>query len=228
MPGALVCGGGFGVRGGMTDADKPAAEAEPPVAAATPAGASQLLVDLGPIAVFAVAYNVLNKIRPNEAIFIATGIFIAVTLAAIAYSWWRSRKLPPVLIVTGILVTTFGGLTLILHDENFIKIKPTIAYLFYATSIFGALAFGQNIWKLLFQHVFTLPDRIWRILAWRWGAFFVFLAILNEVIRRTQDTGFWANSKVFIFFPLTLGFALLHAPMTLKYMGKTDESAPEA
>lgn len=213
----------------MSELEKPAErETESPAAAATPAGANQLLVDLGPIAVFVVAYNVLNRIRPDDAIFIATGIFIAATLAAIAYSWWRTRKVPPVLIVTGVLVTAFGGLTILLHDENFMKIKPTFVYLFYASAILGALAFGRNIWKLLFQHVFILPDRIWHILAWRWGAFFVFMAVLNEVIRRTQDTDFWVNSRLLIFFPLTLGFALLHAPMTLKYMGKTDERAPEA
>lgn len=213
----------------MSDPEKPSepAQDEAPAAAATPAGASQLLVDLGPIAVFVVAYNVLNRVRPDDAIFIATGVFIAATLAAIAFSWWRTRKVPPVLIVTGVLVTAFGGLTILLHDENFMKIKPTFVYLFYAASVLGALAFGRNIWKMLFQHAFILPDRIWHILAWRWGAFFLVLALLNEVIRRTQDTDFWVNSRLLIFFPLTLGFALLHAPMTLKYMGKTDESAPE-
>jgi intracellular septation protein len=207
--------------------DQPASpEDNPPAAkAAEQPAMSQLLVDLGPVAIFVVVYNVLNKTRPDDAIYIATGVFIAATLAAIAWCKWKRGKIPPVLIVTGILVTVFGGLTMALHDENFLKLKPTIVYLFYAAAIFGSLLFKQNIWKLLFQHVFVLPDRIWTILAVRWGLLFVALAIANEYIRHTQSTEFWVNARLMIFFPAILLFALANAPLTLKHAPK-DDAAP--
>lgn len=184
----------------------------------TAKGGGQLLVDLGPVIAFVLVYNVLNRTRPDEAIFIATGVFIAATLAAIAYSWVRTRKIPPVLIVTGVLVTAFGGLTLLLRDETFMKVKPTVVYLFYAAAIFGSMLIGQNVWKLLFRHAFSVPDRVWNVLAVRWGLFFMFMAGLNEVIRHTQSTEFWVNSRFFLVFPLILGFALLNAPLMMKHM----------
>lgn len=76
------------------------------------------------------------------------------------------------------------------------KIKPTVVYLFYSAAIFGSMAFGRNIWKLLFEHAFTLPDRVWRILAIRWGLFFIAMAGLNETIRLTQPTEAWVNSRL--------------------------------
>ncbi|MET0183222.1 MAG: inner membrane-spanning protein YciB [Caulobacterales bacterium] len=188
-------------------------------------GGSQLLVDLGPILVFVITYNVLNRTRPDDAIFIATGVFIAATLAAIAYSWWRNKFVPPVLIVTGVLVTAFGGLTIALHNDSFMKIKPTVVYLFYSTAIFGSMLVGQNIWKLLFGHAFSLPDKVWQTLAVRWGLFFVFMAGLNEFIWRTQSTDFWVNSRFFLVFPLIFGFAMLNAPLMMKHMKDEDENS---
>lgn len=193
----------------------------------TAKGGGQLLVDLGPVIVFVVVYNVLNRTRPDDAIYIATGVFIAATLAAIAYSWLRTRHIPPVLIVTGVLVTIFGGLSIAFHDETFVKIKPTVVYLFYAGAILGSMLIGQNIWKLLFRHAFSLPDKIWNILAVRWGLFFVFMAGVNEYIRATQSTEFWVNSRFFIVFPLILGFGLLNAPLMMKHIRDPDaEEAP--
>ncbi len=195
----------------------------------TARGGGQLLVDLGPVIVFVVTYNVLNRTRPDDAIFIATGVFIAATLAAIAYSWFRTKHIPPVLLVTGVLVTAFGGLSIALHDETFMKIKPTVVYLFYAAAILGSMLIGQNVWKLLFRHAFTVPDKVWNILAVRWGLFFVFMAGLNEYIRHTQSTDFWVNSRFFLVFPLILGFALLNAPLMMKHMKDPDEEpAPPA
>lgn len=190
--------------------------------AAAMTGLSQLAVDLGPLIVFVVAYNVLNRMQTENAIYISTGIFIVATLVAILYSWIKTRFIPPILIVTGVLITVFGGLTIYLHDETFVKLKPTIMNGFYALAIFGSLLFGQNVWKLLLQHTFVLPDKVWRTLAIRWGFFFIFLAVLNEIIRHYADTDFWVNSRLMITFPLTIAFAALNAPLTLKYAGKTE------
>ncbi|MGE0045828.1 MAG: inner membrane-spanning protein YciB [Hyphomonadaceae bacterium] len=184
----------------------------------------QLLVDLGPIILFVLSFNVLQRVRPDDAIYWATGIFIAATLAAIAYSWLRTRRVPPVLIVTGVLVTAFGGLTIALHDQTFIQIKPTFVYLFYAAAIFFSLLIRRNIWKLLLRHAFALPDRVWNILAIRWGLFFIFMAGVNEAIRLTQTFEFWVNSRLFIVYPLLIGFALLNLPITMKHIGQSGES----
>lgn len=185
-------------------------------------GISQLAIDLGPLVVFVIVYNVLNRMHAENAIYISTAVFIVATLLAIAYSWFKTRHIPPILIVTGVLITVFGGLTIYLHDESFLKLKPTIMNGFYAVAIFGSLLFGQNVWKLLLQHTFVLPDKVWRILAIRWGLFFIFLAVLNEIIRHNADTAFWVNSRLMITFPLTIAFAALNAPLTLKHAGRTE------
>jgi intracellular septation protein len=195
-----------------------------------PAGVNQLLIDLGPVAVFVVAFNVLQRIPSlkDNAVYLATGIFIATTLAAIAYCRIKLGRVPPVLIVTGVLVTAFGGLTLLLHDDNYIKIKPTMVYLFYAAAIFISVLIRQNVWKLLFRHVFHLPDRIWTVLALRWACFFLFLSILNEVLRHTQSTEAWVNSRIIVVMPLIFGFALLNTPLVLKHnVERADESADQ-
>jgi intracellular septation protein len=188
----------------------------------TARGAGQILLDLGPIIAFVAAFNIINRSDPDNAIYIATAVFMAATAIAAFAAWVRTRKVPPVLIVTLILVIAFGGLTLALRDETLIKLKPTFVYLFYAAAIFGAMAFGQNIWKLLFSHAFTLPDRVWKTLAIRWGLFFVGMAGVNEAIRLTQTTEFWVNSRLFIGFPLVALFMLLNLPITLKNVGKTE------
>ncbi|MES1157295.1 MAG: inner membrane-spanning protein YciB [Alphaproteobacteria bacterium] len=196
--------------------DKSAEPPSPPL--------SQLLIDLGPVAIFVIAFNVLQKSHPDSAVYIATGLFIVATLAAIVYCKLKRGKIPPVLIVTGVLVVIFGGLTLVLHDRTFIQLKPTVLYGFYAAAIGVSVLLRQNIWKLFFGHVFVLPERIWTILALRWAGFFVFMALLNEYIRHTQSMEFWVNSRIFISFPLIFLFAAINAPITLKYSGQTSEA----
>lgn len=207
----------------MSETDDKSAAAQNTAAQNTAKGAGQLMVDLGPILVFVISYNVLNRIYPGEAVYYATGLFIAATAIAIFYAWKKLGRIPPVLVVTGVLVVAFGGLTLALHDPAFIKLKPTVVYLFYAAAIFGSLLAGQNIWKLLFRHAFSLPDRIWTILAVRWGLFFVFMAVVNEIIRRTQSTDFWVNSRLFLVFPLILLFGLANTPITLKHIQEEEK-----
>ncbi len=193
-----------------------------------PGAANQLLIDLGPIVTYVVAFNVLQRIEAfkDNAVYIATGVFIAATLAAIAYCKVKQGRIPPVLIVTGIIVVAFGGLTIALHDPTFVQIKPTFTYLFYVSAILFSLLIGQNVWKLLFGHAFDLPDRIWTILALRWSAFFALQAALNEIIRNTQSFEFWLNSRPFIVFPLTILFAVLNTPIVLKHQREAE--APPA
>ena len=179
----------------------------------------QLMVDLGPVVLFVAAYNIFLRIAglKDNAIYLATGIFIVATLAAIAWCLFKRGKVAPVLIVTGVIVTLFGGMTILFHDENFVKLRPTFANFFYAAAIAGALLFRQNIWKLLFGHVFTLPDRIWNILAWRWAAFFFAMGFLAEFIRRTMTTSDWMSWHFPILYVPTVLFAIANTPLVLKH-----------
>jgi intracellular septation protein len=205
---------------------------EPAPAPARPTGASQLLIDLGPVALFVVSSNLLNRFPAthDNAIFIATAIFIVATLAAFAYCRWKIGRVPPVLIIVGLLVVAFGGLTLLLHDENFIKLRPTVANVFYAGGILLSLLVRQNVMKLVFGHVFTLSERIWTILALRWAGFFMVMAVAAEYIRRTLSTEDWVNFHFPILYIPTIVFALANAPFILKHNieQKPAEAAPGA
>jgi intracellular septation protein len=177
---------------------------------------AKLAVEMGPIAIFMITYNLANRFAKDQAIFIATGVFMVVTLLAIGYSWFKERRLPPMLAVTAVIVTIFGGLTLYFHDALFIKLKPTIINSLWASAIFGGLLFGQNVWKMLFGSVFALTDQTWTKIAVRWGLFFVFLALLNEFIWRNFSESFWANFKFWGVMPITIVFALLQMPLMAK------------
>ena len=203
---------------------------EPALPARSTTSPQQLLTDLGPTALFVVAYNLLQRVPAykDNSVYIATGIFIVTTLLAIAYSRWKTGRIPPVLIVTGVIVTAFGALTIALHDENFIKLRPTIADIFYAIVIAGSVATKQNVWKLMFQHVFTLPDRIWNVLALRWAGLFFCLGIVNEILRRTLTTSGWVTWHFPILYGATLLFALANVPLVLKHTPPDEPPSPPA
>jgi intracellular septation protein len=192
------------------------------------ASANQLMIDLGPTVLFVAAYNILLRLPATHenAVYIATSLFIIATLAAIAWSRAKLGRIPPVLIVTGVIVTAFGGLTIALHDATFVKLKPTIANLFYAVAITGSVIFGQNVWKLLFGHIFTLPDRIWNVLALRWAAFFFAMAIVNEVIRNTMSTTDWVTWHFPILYVPTLLFAIANTPLVMKHQPPEESAEP--
>jgi len=197
-------------------------------------GAGQLWIDLGPILVFVITYNVLYRIEATkaQAIYVATGVFIMAVLAAIAWCKLQRGKIPPILIVTGVLVTAFGGLTILLRDPSIIQIKFTFTFLFYASAILISLAIGQNVWKLFFRHLFNLPDRIWNVLALRWAAFYVVVAILNEVLRyyfneANGNFDTWVNLRTLLTYPAFIAFAAANTPIVLKHH-RDDEPEPAA
>ena len=210
----------------ITDVQPAPARAAPP---AKSGGGAQIAVDFGPVAIFMIAYNLAHRgANPDQAIFIATGVFMAATLAAFVYAMFVQKRVPPMLIVTAVVVSIFGGLTIWLHNPVFIKIKPTIINLLFATAIFGGLAVKQNVWKILFEGTFELPERIWTILAVRYGLFFIFLAGLNEFIWRSFSESFWANFKFLGVMPITLAFVALNIPLVMKHMSHDETGADGA
>src|SRR5262252_5843071 len=150
----------------------------------------KLATELGPLLVFFGA-NALYHL------FVATAAFMVAIVVAIIASYVVTRHVPLMALVTGAIVLVFGTLTLVLHDETFIKVKPTIIYGLFAATLGGWLLFGRSFIAVMFDQMFNLTPHGWRILTFRWALFFVGMAILNEAIWRTQSTDFWVNFKVF-------------------------------
>ena len=170
----------------------------------------KLAFDLGPLALFFFANS-------RYGIFVATGTFMVAVLAALAASYVLTRHLPIMPVVTAIIVLVFGGLTLILHNDLFIKIKPTIIYVLFGAVLIGGLLFGKSFLGVVFDSLFHLTEEGWRKLTLRWALFFFVLAVLNEVVWRSTSTDVWVNFKVFGVVPLTLVFGALQYPLLKRY-----------
>ena len=170
----------------------------------------KLATELGPLIVFFVANAKFN-------LFVATGAFMVAIVAAMIASYVVVRHVPMMAIVTAVIVLVFGTLTLVLHDETFIKVKPTIVYGLFAAVLGGGLLFGRSFIAIMFDQMFNLTHAGWRILTMRWAVFFVAMAVLNEIIWRTQSTDFWVAFKAFGVIPLTMGFAITQMPLIKRY-----------
>ena len=161
----------------------------------------KFLVELGPLVVF-----FLTNARAG--IFWGTGLFIVATLISLVASRILFGRVPVMPLVSAVVVVVFGGLTLYLQDELFIKLKPTIVNSIFAAVLFGGLALGKSLLRYLFGDVFALTEEGWRKLTFRWACFFVFLALLNEVAWRFLTTDQWVSFKVFAIMPITMVFAI--------------------
>ena len=150
-------------------------------------------------------------------IFIATGLFMAATAIALSVSWVLTRTLPMMPLVSGVIVFVFGGLTLWLQDATFIKMKPTIVNSLFAAVLLGGLAFGKSLLGYVFDSAFRLDAEGWRKLTFRWGLFFVFLAVLNEVVWRNFSEDTWVAFKVWGTMPITVAFTLAQMPLIVRH-----------
>jgi intracellular septation protein len=191
----------------------------------------KLVLDLGPLLIFFLANSrpalflpLVSPILPVEVasgeragIFVATAVFMVAIVIALAVSYALTRHLPMMPLITAVIVLVFGSLTLVLHDELFIKLKPTIIYLLFGGTLLVGLAFGKSLLGVVFDSVFDLTEEGWRRLTLRWALFFFALAILNEIVWRTQSTDVWVSFKVFGVVPLTFLFGALQYPLLKKY-----------
>jgi intracellular septation protein len=170
----------------------------------------KLALDLGPLVLFFVA-------NARYGIFTATAVFMAAVLAALLVSYVMTRRLPIMPVVTAVVVVVFGGLTLILHDATFIKVKPTIIYGLFGAILMGGLVFNKSLLGIVFDSLFHLSDEGWRKLTLRWAIFFFALAVLNEIVWRNVSTDTWVTFKVFGVVPLTILFGALQVPLLKRY-----------
>ena len=172
--------------------------------------ALKLALELGPLLVFFVANAHWN-------VFVGTAAFMVAVVVALVVSYSLTRSVPMMALLSTVVVIVFGGLTLVLHDAMFIKLKPTIIYTLFGTILLAGLAVGRPLLTIVFHEVFELTPEGWRKLTIRWALFFLAMAVLNEIVWRTQSTDFWVTFKAFGVLPLTALFAALQYPLVTRH-----------
>ncbi|GLQ16807.1 septation protein A [Maritalea porphyrae] len=192
----------------------------------------KLALELGPLVLFffvnargkdfLAGFPILETWFGPQPIIFATAVFMLAMSISLLLSWLLLKRVAVMPLVTGVVVLVFGGLTLWLQDDTFIKLKPTIVNMLFGSVLLGGLLFGQSLLKYVFGDVYKLKAEGWRILTWRWTIFFFVLAAINEIVWRNFSTDFWVAFKVWGIMPLTLVFSFaLVVPILTKY-------APEA
>ena len=170
----------------------------------------KILIDIGPLAVFFIFYTRSGLQASILPLMIATVI-------AVLFSYILEKKIPIMPTVGAGIVLIFGGLTIYFDNEVFIKMKPTIINLVFAVILYGGMLIKKTLLKILLGAALKLEDEGWRILTYRWIGFFIALAILNEIVWRTQSTDIWVNFKVFAILPITFIFTMTQFPLIKKY-----------
>jgi intracellular septation protein len=168
-------------------------------------------IDYGPVAIFFLVYLKWDLIT-------ATGALMAATVLALGVSLIVAKRVPTMPLITAVIVGIFGGLTLWLQDERFIKMKPTIVEAMFSIVLFAGLAFRKPLLKPLMEAAWPMDDEGWTKLTWRFAWFFAAMAVLNEIVWRNLSTEIWVSFKVFGLMILTLAFAVFQAPLMRRHM----------
>jgi intracellular septation protein len=171
---------------------------------------TRLALDLGPLVLFFAGFEFFG-------IYVATGVFMAAILVSLGLGYLHYKRISPMPVFTAVLVLVFGGLTLYLHNDVFIKVKLTVLYAFFGLTLIGGLAFKRLFIKYVFGQALELTEEGWRKLTWRWGFFFLALAVANEIIWRNYPTNIWVDFKVWVIIPLIFLFGLIQAPLVMKH-----------
>lgn len=183
----------------------------------------KMLLEIGPLAVFFITYRVADG-----DLMAATAFFIVAVLASLAVSFALTRRVPRMMMVTAVVVLVFGGLTLWLNDATFIKMKPTVIYGLFALGLAIGILRGQNYLKLLLEESMQVDEEGWHSMTVRWTGFFLAMAIVNELVWRTQSEETWVNIKTFAYLPAALLFGAAQIPLIRRHwiMEKSEETAP--
>ena len=172
----------------------------------------KFLFDLFPVVLFFVAFKLFD-------IYTATAVAIAASVAQIGWLKWKRRKVDTMMWVTLVIIVVFGGATLVLHDETFIKWKPTVLYWLFGAVIGGAqLVFRKNLIRAMLAEQVRLPEPVWTRLNWSWAAFFVFMGAANLYVAFSFSTDTWVNFKLFGGMGLMLLFVVLQAAFLARHM----------
>ncbi len=206
----------------MSEQVKPAAEQVNPLL--------KLGLEFGPLAIFFFANSYGDRwfgVATDQRIFVATGVFMVASLISLALSKILLNHLPRMAVINAVVVTVFGGLTLALNDELFIKLKPTIVNSLFGCVLLGGLAMGRPLLPYVLDSVMSLTAEGWKKRTFRWGLFFFVLAAINEIVWRNFSTDFWVGFKVWGIMPITIAFALSQTPLILKYEVKDEKAGPK-
>ena len=161
---------------------------------------------------------------PNAGLFTATLVLMAAVIVALAVSIWQTRRLPMIPLLTAALVLVFGALTLYLQDATFIKMKPTVLYACFGVALIGGLIMDKPVLPIVFDNALALTERGWRLLTWRWGALFFVLAILNEIVWRTQSNDVWVAFKFPGIFILIFAFSIAQVALVNRHQLPEEEA----
>ncbi|MBL4854546.1 MAG: septation protein IspZ [Robiginitomaculum sp.] len=198
--------------------------------------------DFGPVIAYVLVFNIARKMIDKTAefnllgmsvpgedapLYIGTIVFAVAIITAVIYSKIKTGKVSVMLWVTAIIVLGTAAITLGLKSPTVFKMKPTAINLLFGITILGSLAIGKNVFRQLFANIYTLPDKVWRVFAFRWGLFFLFLAGVNEFIWRNFSVDFWSNFKLVGVLPITFLFILLNMPLLMKHMPDMGAKPPK-
>ena len=191
-----------------------------------PAGLARLAIDIGPLLVFFLV-NFFAPVPGAIKIFVATGAFMAAMVAALIFAAIRYRYVSPLLLFSAVMVVVLGGLTIWLHNETFIKIKPTIYYTLVAGLLAFGLATGRPLLKAVLGSTYPgLDEEGWKKLTRNWAIFFAVMAVVNEGVWRNSTTDFWIAFKLWGAIPATLLFAIANVPMLMRHGLNTEQAKP--
>lgn len=185
----------------------------------------KMALEMGPLLVFFFAnlrgewlvekFPLLSEL--GGPLLVATGLFMAATVISLVVSKIVFHHLPVMPLVSGVIVLIFGSLSIWLQDDTFIKMKPTIVNTLFGLTLLAGLFFGKSLLGYVFNAAFQLDAAGWRKLTFRWGMFFLFLAVLNEVVWRNFSDDFWVNFKVWATMPITILFTLAQMPLIMRH-----------
>jgi len=173
----------------------------------------KFLSDFGPLLIFFVVYY-----KSGKNLVVAIPPLILATLIAVIVIYIVEKKIPYIPLIGAFLISLFGGLTIFFKNPIFIYLKPTVINIIFAISLLvGKVFLNKNLLKIFFKNSLSLEEEGWNKLVYRWIAFFVLLAVLNEIIWRTQTEEFWINFKVWGILPITFIFTAFQVPLIQKY-----------
>jgi intracellular septation protein len=181
--------------------------------------AVKLVLELGPLVVFFITNS-------KYGIFAATAVLMATTVVSLVVSYVLTRRVPIMPLVTAVCVLVFGGLTLYLQNDTFVKVKPTFINLLFASALGAGLFFNRSLIKIALGEVIHLQDEGWRVLTWRFTGFFIFLAGLNEIVWRSFDTDVWVAFKSFGVMPITFLFMMSQIGLLQRYQLQQEITQP--